>query len=490
MPAKFRVLPVGTWVQTDVPQRLDRLPWSPWHWQIITTLGVTWILDGLEVTIISAVAGVLVEPDTLHLSEVQIGFTASAYLLGAILGSLVFGRLTDQLGRRKLFFVTLVIYLGGTLATAFAWNFFSFVIFRVITGAGIGGEGSAISSAIDELLPARVRGRVGIALNGTYWLGTTLGAGLSLFLLNEAILPHSIGWRVCFGLGAFLGLGILFLRRKLPESPRWLILHGRVEEATRIMRAIENKVEADTGKTLSPVDMSRKLLVKGSVKYTTIIHTILSGHRQRAILSFVLVVTQAFAYNAIFFTFALILGRFYGVRSDKVGLYLLPFAFGNWLGPMLLGFLFDVIGRRIMIGVTYGISGLLLGFTGYLFSQGWLTAISQTILWCVIFFVASSAASAAYLTVSELFPVEIRGLAIALFYSLGTAAGGLVAPVVFGALIQSGSRQNIYYGYLLGATLMLLGSFAAITIGISAEGKSLEELADLEDVKKKPRWDS
>ncbi len=481
MAQNFKVLPPGSCIQTNIPQRLDRLPWSFWHWRIITTLGITWILDGLEVTIVSALSGVLIEPDTLHLSETQIGASASAYLLGAILGSLLFGRLTDRFGRKKLFLVTLTIYLLGTLATAFSWNFYSFSCFRALTGTGIGGEGSAMSSAIDELLPARFRGRVGISLNGSYWLGTLLGAALSLLLLNESVLPHSIGWRACFGLGSLLGSVILFLRRNLPESPRWLILHGRISEADAVMKQIEEQIEKQIGKPLSTVKMSQSLLVRGTVHYQYIIKSILGRYRRRAILGLSLVITQAFAYNAIFFTYALILGRFYGVKSDKVGFFLIPFAIGNWLGPLILGPLFDTIGRKVMIAITYGISGVLLAFTGYIFAQGWLTAISQTVLWCVVFFVASAAASAAYLTVSELFPVEMRGLAIALFYSVGTAVGGVAAPTIFGALIESGSRQSIFYGYLMGAVLMLLGSLVAVIFGVSAEGKSLEALSNFGD---------
>ncbi len=480
------VLAPGTWIETNVPQRLDRLPWSPWHWRVIMTLGVTWVFDGLEVTIIGAIAGVLIEPDTLHLTELEIGSSASIYLLGAILGSLYFGRLTDRLGRKKLFLVTLGFYLVGTLATAFSWNFMSFAFCRFVTGLGIGGEGSAMTSAIDELLPARVRGRVGISLNGTYWLGTALGAGLSIVLLNERILAHSIGWRLCFGLGAILGLGVLFLRRHLPESPRWLILHGRIQEANAVMESIEQKIETETNIRLPSVTSFRKMQVKGTVQYKYIIQTILQGHRKRAILGLSLILSQAFAYNAIFFTYALILRRFYNVEPHVIGLYLLPFALGNWLGPFLLGRFFDTIGRRTMITLTYSVSGVLLAMTGYFFAQGWLTALSQTLLWCAVFFVASAAASAAYLTVSELFPIEMRGLAIALFYSAGTAWGGLVAPTIFGALIQSGNRQSIFYGYLIGAALMLLGGLASAILGVPAEGKSLEALSELEDVQKRP----
>ena len=473
-------LPPGSRFTTDLPARLDRLPWSGWHWRVVIALGVTWILDGLEVTVVGAVAGVLGELDTLHLSETQIGLSASAYLLGAILGALLFGRLTDQLGRKRLFLVTLAVYLAATLLTACSVGFVSFSLCRALTGAGIGGEYAAINSAIDELLPARVRGRADLAINSTYWLGTALGAGATIVLLDPRLLPHAIGWRLVFGLGALLGGAVVLVRRHVPESPRWLLMHGHVAEAESVVRAIEADVERSLGRPLPPPGPPVPLEVKGTVGFGHVAHTLAVRHLRRSVLGLVLMIAQAFAYNAIFFTYALVLGRFYGVPADAVGLYLLPFAIGNLLGPMVLGGLFDTVGRRTMIATTYAIAGLLLLLTGWAFSQGLLTATTQTLLWSVVFFVASAAASSAYLTVSELFPVELRGLAIALFYAVGTAAGGLAAPALFGALIQTGSRGRVFLGYLIGGGLMLLAAAVAAVLGVAAEGRSLESLADPE----------
>jgi MFS family permease len=464
----------GTRIETDLPGRLDRLPWSRWHWRVVIALGVTWILDGLEVTLVGAVASVLGETDTLHLSEREIGAAASAYLFGAILGALIFGRATDRLGRKKLFLVTLGVYLTATLLTALSFNFWSFALFRALTGAGIGGEYAAINSAIDELLPARVRGRADLAINGTYWLGTAIGAASTLVLLDADLIPHRIGWRLTFGLGALLGGSILIIRKHLPESPRWLLLHGRVPEAQASVEEIERHVAESV--EIPPAPPPKPLIVKGSIGFGQIAHVLLQKHRKRTVLGLSLMIAQAFAYNAIFFTYALVLARFYQIPGDKVGLYLLPFAAGNLLGPLVLGHLFDSIGRRKMIAITYGVSGILLAITGLLFERGLLTATTQTALWSLVFFVASAAASSAYLTVSELFPVELRGMAIALFYAVGTAAGGLAAPAIFGALIQTGSRARVMDGYLFGAALMIAAALVAAVIGVDAEGKSLEEL--------------
>jgi MFS family permease len=464
----------GTRIETDIPARLDRLPWSRWHWRVVIALGITWILDGLEVTLVGAVASVLGEPGTLHLSESEIGAAASAYLFGAIAGALLFGRLTDRFGRKKLFLVTLAVYLGATLLTALSFNFASFALFRALTGAGIGGEYAAINSAIDELVPARVRGRCDLAINGTYWLGTAIGAASTLVLLDPAVLPHSIGWRAAFGLGALLGGSILLVRRHVPESPRWLLLHGRVAEAEAVVDEIEREISRTLALPAPPP--ARPITVKGTVTFTAIARVLLRRHPRRTALGLSLMIAQAFAYNAIFFTYALVLSRFYGVPPDRIGLYLLPFAAGNLLGPLLLGHLFDVVGRRTMIAVTYGASGMLLALTGVLFERGLLSAQTQTALWTVVFFVASAAASSAYLTVSELFPVELRGMAIALFYAVGTAAGGVLAPALFGVLIESGSRRNVLSGYLLGAALLVGAALVAVALGVAAEGRSLEDL--------------
>ena len=464
----------GSVFQSDVPARLDRLPWSPWHWRLVVALGVTWMLDGLEVTLVGSVSGVLGEAGTLHISESQIGRAATAYLAGAIVGALVFGRLTDRLGRKRLFLVTLGTYLVATLCTALSWDYASFALFRALTGAGIGGEYAAINSAIDELVPARVRGRVDLAINGTYWLGTALGAASTLVLLDARILPHAVGWRVAFGLGASLGFGIVLVRRHVPESPRWLLLHGRVEEAEVVVEAIEREV--GRGSPLPAPGPPASLVARGAVRFVDIARTLVRDHLGRTILGLSLMIAQAFAYNAVFFTYAMLLARFYAVAPDRTGLYVLPFAMGNLLGPILLGGLFDTVGRRAMIVSTYGVAGLLLALTGYGFARGWLTAETQTLLWCLVFFVASAAASAAYLTVSELFPVELRGMAIALFYAVGTAAGGLLAPAIFGMLIETGDRWSVFQGYVVGAALLVGAAGVAAVLGVKAEGRSLEEL--------------
>src|SRR5580704_10419471 len=437
------------------------------------------MLDGLEVTLVGAIGNALRSKGTLGLSESQIGASASVYLAGAIAGALLFGRLTDVLGRKRLFLVTLSVYLLATLATAFSWSFASFAIFRAITGAGIGGEYSAVNSAIDELLPARVRGRADLAINSTYWMGTALGALASIVLLRPNVLPEAIGWRVCFGLGALLGVSVLALRNHIPESPRWLLLHGRVDEASAVVAAIERDVERTYGRPLPPPGPPAEVEAKGSVTFTSIARVLLRRHPRRTVLGLSLMIAQAFAYNGVFFTYALVLGRYYGVANSDVGLYLLPFAAGNLLGPLLLGWLFDVVGRKRMIAVTYAASGVLLAIAGWGVGYGGLTAASQTALWCAVFFVASAAASSAYLTVSELFPVELRGMAIALFYAAGTATGGVLAPALFGALVETGRRQDLLIGYGIGAALMIAAAGAAAFLGVAAEGKSLEEIVDL-----------
>ena len=465
-------------LETDIPSRLDRLPWSSWHWRVVLALGITWLLDGLEVTLVGAVANVLGKPETLHLTEGEIGASVSAYLAGAVLGALFFGRLTDRLGRKKLFFVTLAVYLGATFLTALSTGFVTFAIFRALTGAGIGGEYSAINAAIDELLPARVRGRADLAINGTYWLGAALGAASTLILLDPRILPTALGWRVCFGLGGVLGLGILFTRRHLPESPRWLLMHGRIEEAEAVVRAIEREVE-QSGHVLPLVTHRSLVDTAADTSWARIAHVLLVKHRRRTVLGLTLMIAQAFAYNGVFFTYALVLGRFYGVPADDIGLYILPFAFGNLLGPYVLGPLFDRLGRRVMIAGTYIVTGVLLALAGWAFAADIVTSKQLTVLWCAVFFVASAAASSAYLTVSELFPVELRGMAIAIFYSVGTGAGGVAAPALFGVLVGTGSRVGVLWGYLLGAALMVVAGVVAAVLAVAAEGRSLEEIAEL-----------
>ena len=466
-------------IESLIPARLDRLPWSGFHWLIVVALGVTWILDGLEVTLKGAISGVLQEPGTLHLSSSDIGAIASFYLTGAVIGSLLFGWLTDRFGRRLLFFVTLGVYLTGALLTACSWDFWSFALFRVITGAGIGGEYAAINSAIDELIPARVRGRIDIFINGSYWLGAALGSGATLVLLDTNIFAVDVGWRIGFGIGAVLGLLILFTRRYVPESPRWLLTHGYEDEAERAVEEIEERVKADTGSNLPPPDKSDVIVIhpRHVFGFGIIIRTMFGEYWKRSLVGFALMVSQAFLYNAIFFTYALVLTRFYNVPSGETGLYLLPFAIGNFAGVLVLGSLFDTFGRRQMIALTYTGSAVLLCVTGYLFAIDGLTAWTQTALWTAIFFIASPAASSAYLTVSEIFPLETRALAISFFYSIGTGAGGIAAPWLFGTLIGTGSAWNVFYGYLFAAFLMLAAAAIEVIFGIAAERKGLEKIA-------------
>jgi MFS family permease len=467
-------LPVSDTIRTRIPARLDRLPWSRFHWLVVLALGVTWILDGLEVTFKGAVSGVLQLPETMGFSAADIGLLASGYLAGAVLGALVFGRLTDRYGRKRMFFITLGVYLAGVGLSAFSWDFWSFFAFRFITGCGIGGEYAAINSAIDELIPARHRGRVGLAINGSFWLGAALGSGATVLLLDPARFAPDLGWRLGFGMGAVLGLAILFFRRFIPESPRWLLTHGRVEEAERIMA----RIERSTGKALASAAQPEIVLrPRRSFGLAHVAHVMFTRYRSRSALCVMLMTAQAFLYNAIFFTYALVLTRFYGVPAGETGLYLLPFAIGNFLGPVALGHWFDTLGRRPMIALTYGTSATLLAITGWLFTQDVLSAAGQTAMWSVIFFFASAAASSAYLTASEVFPLEIRALAIAVFFAVGTGTGGVLAPWLFGTLIGSGSRDAVFAGYLLGAALMLLAVGAVLAYGVRAERKSLEEVA-------------
>ena len=464
-------------MRTDVPARLDRLPWSRFHRLVVVALGITWILDGLEVTLAGSVAAALQTSPRLQLTAEQVGLTGSAYLAGAVLGALFFGHLTDKLGRKKLFNVTLGVYLVATAATAFSWDFYSFLFFRFLTGAGIGGEYSAINSAIQELIPARLRGRIDLAINGSFWIGAAGGALLSVWLLDPTVLDPDMGWRVAFGSGAVLGLVILYLRRFLPESPRWLMIHGKPREAEGVVEEIEARVEAETGRKLEPVTQWLTLGDPHKTTMLSVARTLLKHYRGRTTLGLVLMASQAFVYNAIFFTYALILTRFYNVPADKVGLYILPFAIGNFLGPLLLGPLFDSLGRRQMITATYAISGVLLAVTGWMFHAGHLDATTQTAMWSVVFFFASAAASAAYLTVGECFPLEIRALTIALFYAFGTLFGGVGGPWLFGVLIAGGSSAEIMWGYLLGAALMIAAALVTLKLGVAAERKSLEEVA-------------
>jgi MFS family permease len=440
---------------------------------MIVALGVTWILDGLEVTLAGSVAGALKSSQVLQLTDVQIGLSASLYLIGAVSGAVLFGWLSDRYGRRRLFNITLGVYLIATAATAFSTDFYTFALFRMLTGAGIGGEYAAINSAIQELIPARFRGRIDLLVNGSYWIGAALGAVGAIVLLQPGFLPPDMGWRAAFGIGAVLGLIILYLRRFQPESPRWLMTHGRMAEAERVTR----EIELMAGVQAATTELPRIRLQQRHTGYRDVVATLFRTYPRRSTYCVVLMASQAFFYNAIFFTYALVLGRFFGVPDERIGWYILPFAAGNFLGPLLLGPLFDIVGRKRMIVFTYAMSGLLLLGTALLFVNGYLGATGQTVAWCVVFFFASAAASAAYLTVGECFPLEMRALSIAVFYAFGTALGGVAGPWLFGILIGTGEREAIGWGYVFGATLMLIAAAVALKMGIAAERRSLEEVA-------------
>jgi MFS family permease len=467
----------GTIVETDIPARLDRLPWGRFHTLVVAALGITWILDGLEVTLAGALAGALKQSPVLNFSNTDVGLAGAAYLAGAVVGALFFGWLTDRLGRKKLFFITLAVYLTATAATALSWNLWTFALFRFFTGAGIGGEYAAINSTIQELIPARVRGWTDLAINGSFWLGAALGAAGSIVLLDPALFAPDTGWRLAFLIGAALSLVIFFMRMWLPESPRWLMTHGRAEEARRIVADIETRL-AQQGHVISTEPMPRiRLRARTHTPLGEVLATLLHTQRQRTYVGLTLMAAQAFFYNAIFFTYALMLTDFYAVPAASVGWYILPFALGNFLGPLLLGRLFDTLGRKPMLAFTYAMSGLLLAGTGWLFARDLVSVEALTICWMVIFFFASAAASAAYLTVSETFPLEMRALAIAIFYAVGTGVGGVIGPWLFGVLIETGSRMSVFAGYLLGAVLMLIAAGVAARWAVAAERKPLESIS-------------
>ena len=463
-------------IETDIPARLDALPWGRFHTLVVVALGVTWILDGLEVTMTGALSGVLKESTTLGLSNAEIGLAASAYLVGAVSGALFFGWLTDRLGRKKLFFITLTVYLVATAATALSWDFWSFALFRLATGAGIGGEYTAINSTIQELIPARVRGWTDLVINGSFWIGAAIGAAAAIVLLDPAVIDPAIGWRVAFLIGAVLGLVILVMRLWIPESPRWLMTHGDVQGAETIVAEIERSFGLPAGGVQH--DRPRvRLRRRTHTSLAEVGRTLFRTYRQRTLVGITLMAAQAFFYNAIFFTYALVLIDFYAVPANRVGWYILPFAAGNFLGPLLLGRLFDTVGRKIMIGLTYAISGVLLAGAGFLFSRNLVTVEILTVAWMVIFFFASAAASSAYLTVSETFPLEIRALAIAFFYAVGTGIGGAGGPWLLGTLIDTGSRDSVAIGYLLAAVLMVIAAFVEWRWGVAAERRPLEEIS-------------
>jgi MFS family permease len=464
-------------IETSIPSRLDSLRWSGFHTRVVLALGITWILDGLEVTLAGALSGALKESPTLHFSNFDVGFANSAYLAGAVLGALGFGWLTDRIGRKKLFFITLALYLTATAATALSWGVASYAVFRFLTGAGIGGEYTAINSTIQELVPARYRGWTDLVVNGSFWIGAAIGAVSAIVLLDPALLGPDLGWRLAYLTGACLGLVVFVMRLWIPESPRWLVIHGHPDRALAIVTDIERSV---TGQVQDPDQHAWpkiRLRMRDHTPLREVARTLFSLYRQRSLVGLALMIAQAFFYNAIFFTFALVLTSFYGIASSQVGWYILPFAAGNFLGPLVLGRLFDTLGRRVMITLTYGVSGILLAISGYLFAIGVLSAQTQTIAWMVIFFFASPAASSAYLTVSETFPLEVRALAIALFYAVGTGIGGVAGPALFGALVDTGSRGSVFAGYLLGSGLMVAAAAIAWRYCIAAERRSLESVA-------------
>jgi MFS family permease len=464
----------GETIKTDIPARLDRLPWSRWHWVVIIALGITWILDGLEVTLVGSISGVLTDKSTLALSTAQATAAGSFYLAGAVGGALLFGYLTDRYGRKKLFMVTLGVYLVFTVATALSWNFWSFMIFRVLAGSGIGGEYSAINSAIDELVPARVRGRVALAINSSWWLGTAAAAGLTVGLLNW--FSMNVGWRIAFGLGAVLAIGILFIRHMVPESPRWLLTHGRADEAEEVAQFIEGEVRKTHPNLPEPEGDELEIEQRKSIGFIAIARHVMKEYPERGVLGFALMASQAVLYNATLFGMVSIYTTFFHASKANAPLYILPFAAGNLLGPWILGPLFDTVGRKIMISTTYLAAAVTLGVTAWLFNAGSLSAATMTLCWCICFFFASAGASAAYLTVSEIFPMETRAMAIALFYACGTGVA-IAAPWTFGKLIETGDVGYVTIAFVIGGVIMAVGGIVEILLGVEAAGKSLEAVA-------------
>jgi MFS family permease len=466
-------------VETDVPARLDRLPWSRWHWMVVIGLGTVWILDGLEVTVVGNIAGRLSEKGSgLPVTAAQItGLAAALYVAGACAGALVFGWLTDRFGRKKLFLITLAVYLAATALTSLSFAGWWFFAFRFLTGFGIGGEYAAINSAVDELIPSRYRGRVDLVINGSFWLGAVGGSLLSVLMLDTDIFAANVGWRLTFGLGVLLGLVILLVRRHVPESPRWMFIHGQADGAEGLVTDVERRVEAETGRRLPEPEGTITVEQRESIGFLTIARTLFATYPRRALLGLALFVGQAFLYNAVTFGFGSILQKFFGVPSGSTGYYFAVIAAGNFLGPLLLGRLFDTLGRRPMIAGTYLLSGLLLFATAWMFGNGWLDARTMTACWCAVLFFASAGASSAYLTVSEVFPMETRALAIAFFYSLGTSAGGITGPLLFADLTSSGVRADTVLAFSIGAALMVAAGLTAAALAVPAERRSLEDIA-------------
>ncbi|MEV6260028.1 MFS transporter [Streptomyces sp. NPDC051784] len=469
----------GRTVTTRIPARLDRLPWSRWHWMIVIGLGTVWILDGLEVTVVGNIASRLSEDGSgLAITDAQVtGIAAALYVAGACSGALVFGWLTDRFGRKKLFLITLAVYLAATALTAISFSAWWFFVFRFLTGFGIGGEYAAINSAIDELIPSKYRGRVDLIINGSFWLGAMAGSLLSVLALNTDIFPKDIGWRLTFALGVVLGLVILLVRRHVPESPRWMFIHGKDEAAEKLVGEVEQEVESETGHALPPAEPAITVRQRKSIGFGLIARTVFRSYPRRAVLGLALFIGQAFLYNAITFGFGSILVKFFDVSSGATGYYFAVIAFCNFLGPLLLGRLFDTVGRKPMIAGTYIASGLLLFVTAWLFQNGSLSAATMTGCWCVVLFFASAGASSAYLTVSEIFPMETRAMAIAFFYAVGTAAGGITGPLVFADLTESGVPGDTALAFCIGASLMVVAGLVALFFAVAAEQKSLEDIA-------------
>ena len=466
-------------VRTLIPARIDRLPWSRFHTRVIAALGIAWILDGLEITFASNMTTNLTDPGTLHLSARAAADIASVYLVGEVVGALVFGRLSDRLGRKNLFVYTLGLYLLANGIAAASWNLWWMDIFRFVAGMGIGGEYAAINSAIDEVIPAKHRGRADILVNGTYWAGSAIAAVIGIFLLNPAHVGIDLGWRLALLIGPLLGVVVWFVRRTLPESPRWLITHGRAEEAERNIAEIEKWVQSN-GHELPDVDEDRAIEIdpnRARPSLWAVTKVLVGTYPKRSLLGAVLMITQSFLYNAIFFTYALVLTEFFGVSTGNTSYYFIAFAIGNLLGPIVLGPLFDTLGRRVMISGTYLISGVMLAVTAVMFDRGMLTAVTQTLCWCVIFFLASAGASAAYLTVSEIFPMELRAQAIAVFFAIAQCFGAL-GPTIYGGFVDSGKPSELMIGYLIGAGVMVIGAIAEIIFGVKAERTSLEDIAN------------
>jgi MFS family permease len=473
-----RTVQTGT-IRTQIPARLDRLPWSRFHWRVIIGLGTVWILDGLEVTIVGGIAGRVGEKGAgVGISAANVsGLAASLYVAGACVGALVFGQLTDRFGRKKLFMITLGVYLAATTLTAFSFSPLWFYVFRFFTGFGIGGEYSAINSAIDELIPARNRGRVDITINGSYWAGAAGGALLAVLALNTSVFAVNLGWRLCFALGAVLGLGVLLVRRNVPESPRWLFIHGREEEADRVVSDIEREVRESSGAELPEPKGEITVRQRRVIPLSLTVRSVVTLYPRRTVLGLALFVGQAFLYNSILFGLGTLLGTYFKVSTGDVPYYLAIFAVGNLFGPLVLGRLFDTVGRKPMIAGTYVLSGVLLVITALLFQAHDLNATSLTVALSIVFFFASAGVSAAYLTVSEVFPMETRALCISVFYAVGTGLGGITGPLLFSKLISTGDYSQAALALILGAAMMILGGLAELVFGVKAERRSLEDIA-------------